>query len=85
VEDEYNAKVPGFRWDIDNYDTSMNEKKNKLSYVENISSLIAPEELKSLKEMTSLQYNTLDALHIVNEESLTKIKDFLYQAIKELG
>jgi len=84
-EIEYAAKAPAYRWDIDNFDLMAAEKKNKIQYLENIGNIITKDELKELRELASLEYNTLDALQISNDESLKNIKDSLYEAIKTLG
>jgi rubrerythrin len=84
-EIEYAAKAPAYRWDIDHFDLMAAEKKNKIQYLENIGNIITKEELKELRELASLEYNTLDALQISKDESLNSIKESLYEAIKTLG
>ena len=84
-EIEYSAKAPAYRWDIDHFDLTVAEKKNKTRYLENIGGIISKEELKELRELASLEYNTLDALQISKDESLNSIKESLYEAIKTLG
>jgi hypothetical protein len=84
-EIEYAAKAPAYRWDIDHFDLMAAEKKNKIQYLENVGNIITKEELKELRELASLEYNTLDALQISKDESLNSIKESLYEAIKTLG
>jgi len=84
-EIEYAAKAPAYRWDIDNFDLMAADKKNKIQYLENIGNIITKEELKELRELASLEYNTLDALQISKDEALKNIKESLYEAIKTLG
>ena len=84
-EEEYAVKAPAYRWDIDNFDSKIFEKKNKSAYLKNIEEVIPQGEMKELRESASLQYNTVDALQITNEDVLAKIKESLYEAIKYLG
>ena len=84
-EHEYEAKAPGYRWDIDHFDFLVADKKNKITYLENIGGAMSKEELKELKELASLEYNTLDALQISKDETLSSIKESLYETIKILG
>ncbi len=84
-EGEYMAKAPAYRWDIDNFDNEMNEKRNKTAYLENISNALTNDELKELRELASVQYNTLESLQLSKDEFITSIKDNLYESIKILG
>jgi len=83
--DEYAVKAPAYRWDISNFDTVIGEKRNRIVYLENVSSALTNAELKELKELASVQYNTLESLQLSNDEVLAQIKDSLYEAIKALG
>ncbi len=82
---EYEAKAPGYRWDIDHFDFLVVDKKNRIAYLENVGDAMSKEELKELRELASLEYNTLDALQISRDETLSSIKESLYEAIKVLG
>jgi hypothetical protein len=82
---EYAAKAPAYRWDIDSFDTVIGEKRNRTAYLENVSSALTDAELKELRELASLQYNTLESLQLSNDELLAQIKDSLYEAIRTLG
>jgi hypothetical protein len=82
---EYVAKAPGYRWDIDHFDFLVADKKNKITYLDNVGGAMSKEELKELRELASLEYNTLDALQISKDETLSNIKESLYEAIKILG
>jgi hypothetical protein len=82
---EYLAKVPAYRWDVDHFDFLVAEKRNKIAYLEDIGVILTTGELEELRKLASLQYNTVDALQISNEESLSSIKESLYEAIKILG
>jgi hypothetical protein len=82
---EYEAKAPGYRWDIDHFDFLVADKKNIIAYLENVGGSMSNEELKELQELASLEYNTLDALQISRDETLSSIKESLYEVIKVLG
>ncbi len=82
---EYEAKAPGYRWDIDHFDFLVADKKNRITYLEDVGGAMSKEELKELRELASLEYNTLDALQISKDETLSNIKESLYEAIKVLG
>lgn len=84
-DDEYAAKAPAYRWDIDHFDFIVGEKRNKIAYLEDLGVALSADELKELKELASLQYNTLDALQMTSEEGLARVKQSLYDAIKTLG
>ena len=82
---EYDAKAPSYRWDIDHFDSLVADKKNRITYLEDVGGAMSKEELKELRELASLEYNTLDALQISKDETLSNIKESLYEAIKVLG
>ncbi len=82
---EYEAKAPSYRWDIDHFDFLVADKKNRIYYLENVGGAMSKDELKELRELASLEYNTLDALQISRDETLSSIKENLYEAIKVLG
>jgi hypothetical protein len=82
---EYEAKAPGYRWDIEHFDYLVGDKKNRIAYLENVGGAMSNEELKELRELASLEYNTLDALQVSKDETLSSIKESLYEAIKILG
>ena len=82
---EYEAKAPGYRWDIDHFDFLVVDKKNRIAYLENVGGAMSNEELKELRELASLEYNTLDALQISRDDTLSSIKESLYETIKVLG
>ena len=84
-EGEHAAKAPAYRWDIDHFDNMVGEKRNKTAYLENIASALTEDELKELRELASIQYNTLESLQVSKDEFLATIKDSLYEAIKILG
>jgi hypothetical protein len=82
---EYEAKASGYRWDVEHFDFLVGDKKNMIAYLENVGGAMSTEELKELRELASLEYNTLDALQISKDETLSSIKESLYEAIKVLG
>ena len=82
---EYLAKAPAYRWDVDHFDFLVADKRNEIAYLENIGVILPSGELEELKKLASLQYNTLDALQIQEEEILSSIKESLYEAIRILG
>jgi hypothetical protein len=84
-EGEYMTKAPAYKWDIDIFDNEMGEKRNKTAYLENISNALTNDELKELRELASIQYNTLESLQLSKDEFLASIKDNLYESIKILG
>jgi len=84
-EGEYTVKMPAYRWDIDTYDLKVAEYRNHIAYLENLPGVYKKEELQELRELASLQYNTVDALQISKEDSISTIKASLYEAVKILG
>ena len=84
-EEEYAAKAPGYTWDVEHLDAEIAGNRNETAYLADMGKVMPPEELEALREMTGLQYNTLDALQAEDEELLAKIKDSLYKAINVLG
>jgi hypothetical protein len=85
LEDEYLAKMPGYRWDVDHLDFEIGKKKNRLAYLEAINSVLPNDIIIELKELASTQYNTIESLEVTNEEIIAYIKSSLYDAIKILG
>jgi len=84
-EEEYAAKAPGYTWDVEHLDAEIAGNRNEIAYLEDIRKVTPPEELAALREMAGLQYNTLDAIQVEDEELLAGIKDSLYKAINVLG
>jgi hypothetical protein len=84
-EEEYSAKAPGYTWDVEHLDEEIAGNRNEITYLEDLGNVMSPEELAALREMAGLQYNTLDAIQVKDEELLAKIKDNLYRAINVLG
>ncbi len=84
-EGEYAAKAPAYKWDIDTYDFKVAENRNRIAYLENLPSVFRKDELKELRELASLQYNTVDALQTSKNGLIESIKATLYEAIKILG
>jgi hypothetical protein len=82
---EYSAKAPAYRWDIDNFDTLIGDKRNRTAYLENVSNVLTDAEMKEIKELASVQYNTLESLQVSKDDLLARIKDSLYEVIKTLG
>ncbi len=84
-EGEYAAKAPAYKWDIDTYDFKVAENRNRIAYLENLPSVFRKDELKELRDLASLQYNTVDALQTSKNGLIESIKATLYEAIKILG
>ncbi len=84
-EEEYVAKASGYTWDVEHLDEEIAGNRNEVAYLEDLGNVMPPEELSALREMAGLQYNTLDAIQVEDEELLAKIKDTLYRAINALG
>jgi hypothetical protein len=84
-EEEYAAKAPGYTWDVEHLDEEIAGNRNEIAYLEDLGNVMPPEELAALREMAGLQYNTLDAIQVEDEELLARIKDSLYKAITVLG
>jgi len=84
-EEEYAAKAPGYMWDVEHLDAETAGNRNETAYLEDLGKVTPPEELAALREMAGLQYNTLDALELEDEELLAGVKDSLYKAINILG
>ena len=84
-EEEYAAKAPGYTWDVEYLDAEIAGNRNEIAYLEDIGNMMPSEEFAALREMAGLQYNTLDAIQVEDEELLAGIKDCLYKAINVLG
>ena len=84
-EEEYAAKASGYTWDVEHLDEEIAGNGNEVAYLEDLGNVMPSEELEALREMAGLQYNTLDAIQVEDEELLASIKDNLYKAINVLG
>ena len=84
-EEEYAAKAPGYTWDVEHLDAEIAGNRNEIAYLEDIGNMMPSEEFAALREMAGLQYNTLDAIQVEDEELLARVKDSLYRAINILG
>jgi hypothetical protein len=84
-EEEYAVKIPAVKWDLNHLDLVISESRKKQAYLESLGGVISKEELAELRESASLLYNTVDALHIGNDEAMVRVKETLYEAIRVLG
>jgi hypothetical protein len=84
-EDEYLTKMPGYRWDVDHLEFEVGKKRNRLAYLEEISSVLTDDQISELRELAGTMYNTIESLEVSNDEIIVYIKSSVYDVIKFLG
>lgn len=79
-DEEYNVKVPAYKWDINKYETTMANNKANISLLEKFSSRLADEESIEIKEKTENAKKLAEEAikkGNLNQETVARIKNIL--------
>jgi hypothetical protein len=86
-ESEYNAKSPGFEWDIKQYEDEVAKKKSEMVYLEDLTQVMSAEEINELKEKGESGCEAVDGfadIGKISSETATKAKVALEEALAYL-
>jgi chromosome segregation ATPase len=76
-EDEYEAKAPGFKWDIDKHEDKISKGKEEIAFLEDLSRVMSTEEIARMKEMTEKCQSAMDGLEEsgnISSETVARVK-----------
>ena len=87
TEEEYAAKSPAYRWDIDCLGDKLQKGKDEIAYLEDLRHVMAVEKTQELKTIADNSNQYLDSLvesSNVNSETASKIRMALTEALELL-
>jgi hypothetical protein len=82
--EEYTVKAPAYKWDIEHLDKEIKNRKGGIAYVVNLKKLVPEEEIAELERMAETEYNELDEVESITQDTVTKIKETLAEALSSL-
>jgi len=82
---EYNAKAPGYKWDIGYYEEDVSRKRVETRYMEDLSWVLPAEDIDALKDEGRMAIEGLASLEIMPLETTSKIRIALEDALSCLG
>jgi hypothetical protein len=83
-DEEYNAKAPGYQWDIRQYKDDVGKKKAEIYYLEDITRVMSSEDIENLVNIGEGSFEALDKLvetDELNSDSVTRIRVSLEEAL----
>ena len=83
-EEEYQAKSPGFEWDIGHYKDDFTRKKAEIAYLDDLTQVMSNEEIAELREQGEAGYGALDDLsgsELTSPDTAARIKVTLEEAL----
>jgi len=86
-DEEYNLKVPVYKWDIDNYEREIAKRKSELKILEDITQVVPREEIDELKKMAKKSKKTIEDLKKsgnIGPEIATRINEVLDKTVDAL-
>lgn len=83
-DEEYNIKAPAFKWDMENLDSGIRDRKAGVLYLEHLERLVPEEEVAELEEMSTTQYSAIDEIEEVVSDTIARIKESLAEALNIL-
>jgi S-DNA-T family DNA segregation ATPase FtsK/SpoIIIE len=84
-EKEYDVKAPAYKWDIENLEKEIQNRKAGVIYVSNLNKMVPSEEIEELKIMSDSDYVSLDEIETVSEDTISKMKETLKEAHNTLN
>ena len=76
-EDEYEAKAPGFKWDIDKREDKISKRKEEIAFLEDLSRVMSTEEIARMKEMAEKCQSAMDGLEEscnISSETVARVR-----------
>lgn len=83
-DEEYDIKAPAFKWDMENLDRGVRDRKAGVLYLEHLERLVPEEEVAELEEMSTTQYSAIDEIEEVVSDTIARIKEALAEALNIL-
>jgi len=84
---EYEVKAPALRWDIDNYEEELAQRRREIANLENVTWLVPQEEFTKMKRVADECLRSMDALaksNGVSSRTATMVKDTLSSTLSYL-
>lgn len=81
---EYQAKAPAFKWDIDELENELKQRKGEIAYLENLDKTIPVEDMEELRatfESRQEFLNTLVEEEMISSETATRINASLERIV----
>ena len=86
-DEEYNLKVPVYKWDIDKYEGEIAKRKSELKILEDITQVVPKGEVDKLKKMAKKSKKTIEDLKKsgkIGPEIATRISEVLDKTVDAL-
>jgi hypothetical protein len=61
-EEEYRAKLPAFRWDIEQYEDEVSRRNKEITYLCDLSAVMPPDDIKELKMRAVACHEEIDRM-----------------------
>jgi hypothetical protein len=84
TDEEYGVKAPAYKWDMEHLDKAIKNRSAGVAYLANLQRLVPDEEIERLQQMADSEFDLLNDLDRVSEETITRIRETLDQALKIL-
>lgn len=84
---EYEVKAPALKWDIDNYEEELAQRRREIANLENVTWLVPQEEFARMKNTADECLRSMDALaksNGVSSRTATLVKDTLSSTLSYL-
>jgi ribosomal protein L28 len=84
---EYEVKAPALKWDIDNYEEELAQRRREIANLENVTWLVPQEEFTRMKRVADECLRSMDALaksNGVSSRIATMVKDTLSSTLSYL-
>ncbi|MBS7620004.1 zinc ribbon domain-containing protein [Candidatus Bathyarchaeota archaeon] len=78
TEDEYSAKMPAYKWEVNSFAEKIRKSKGEVEYLSNISSMLPVEEIQELESLIKLCYAS------INNSEGSKVSDTIKLRVKEV-
>ncbi len=83
-DDEYDAKAPAYKWDIDHYEHVITKRKREVEFLEDLSRVMPKDEIVQLKEIADNCRGEIDRLESssgISPGTTEKVRKALEEAI----
>jgi len=78
TEDEYSAKMPAYKWDVNSFAEKIRKSKGEVEYLSNINNVLPDEEIKELESLIEMCNESL------NNSGELKVSDTVKSRVKEV-
>jgi len=74
---EYESKAPAYEWEISHFERQLEERRGEIAFLERLSNVVTPEELKRLTDMAKMYLEEMKG-----SEGLRELIDGTYSRLK---